>query len=320
MHLIIDSSILSNVPWQCMVTAVSEDVDEHAPSWMQTNYEVWYHDPDTVVSIMLDNPDFEGQFNLRPYINISADGKRQWNNVMSGNIAWRRCVSHWHLQDTYVLIMPFQNEIISSNPRALGAMYCPIILRSDKTTVSVATGHIEYHPLYLSIGNPHNTVQHAHCNAVVPIAFLAIPKSVWMFLSFINLYILGWDLNQYYNPGEHRFNDNPKFRAFKRKLYHTSVAAVLSSLHPGMKEPVIRRCPDGHFRCVIYDFISFIADYPEQVMLMGIAQGWCPKWAIHSLAIPPHDLLVLSDVHHNRTILMYIWSLESQNIQKDYLN
>jgi len=177
MHSIIDSSILGDVPWQCMVTGVPEDIDEHAPSWMQTNYEVWYRDPDTVVSMMLDNPDFEGQFDLCPYVDIGADGKRRWNNLMSGNIAWRCCVSHWHLQDACVLIMLFQNEIINSNPRALGAMYCPIILGSDKTTVSVATGHVEYHPLYLSIGNPHNTVRRAHRNAVVPIAFLAIPKS-----------------------------------------------------------------------------------------------------------------------------------------------
>jgi len=62
-------------------------------------------------------------------------------------------------------------------PDAKGAMYCPIILGSDKMTVSVATGHVEYHPLYLSIGNPHNSVRSAHWNAVIPIAFLAIPKS-----------------------------------------------------------------------------------------------------------------------------------------------
>lgn len=55
-------------------------------------------------------------------------------------------------------------------------MYCPIILGSDKTTVSVATGHVEYHPLYLSIGNLHNPVRRAHRNAVIPIGFLAIPK------------------------------------------------------------------------------------------------------------------------------------------------
>lgn len=70
-----------------------------------------------------------------------------------------------------------QDEIAKSDPSTEGAMYCPIILGSDKTTVSVATGHVEYHPLYLSIGNPHNTVRCAHRNAVIPIAFLAIPKS-----------------------------------------------------------------------------------------------------------------------------------------------
>ena len=55
-------------------------------------------------------------------------------------------------------------------------MFVPIILGSDKTVVSVATGNTEYHPLYLSIGNVHNGVQHAHRDAVVVIGFLAQPK------------------------------------------------------------------------------------------------------------------------------------------------
>ena len=54
------------------------------------------------------------------------------------------------------------------------------MLGADKTTVSVATGHMEYHPLYLSIGNVHNTVHRAHRNVVVPIGFLAIPKSMFL--------------------------------------------------------------------------------------------------------------------------------------------
>ena len=93
MHSIIDSSMLGNVPWKCLVTGVSGDIDEHAPSWMQKNYEVWYRDPDTVVSTMLDNPDFDGQFDFCPYVDIGADGKHHWGNVMSGNVAWRHCVS-----------------------------------------------------------------------------------------------------------------------------------------------------------------------------------------------------------------------------------
>lgn len=47
-----------------------------------------------------------------------------------------------------------------------------------------------------------------------------------------------------------------------------------------MTKPVLRRCPDGYFRRVIYDLASFIADYPEQVLLTGIVQGWCPKYVI----------------------------------------
>jgi hypothetical protein len=58
-----------------------------------------------------------------------------------------------------------------------GLMLVPIILGSDKTTVSVATGNNEYYPLYLSIGNIHNNVRRAHRNGVVLLAFLAIPKS-----------------------------------------------------------------------------------------------------------------------------------------------
>lgn len=55
-------------------------------------------------------------------------------------------------------------------------MLVPIILGSDKTTVSVGTGHNEYYPLYLSIGNVKNNVRRAHRDALVLIAFLAIPK------------------------------------------------------------------------------------------------------------------------------------------------
>jgi hypothetical protein len=67
------------------------------------------------------------------------------------------------------------------------------------------------------------------------------------------------------------------FQNFKHKLFHASLAAFLSPLHLGMTAPVVCRCPDGHFRHIIYNLFAFIADYPEQVMIMGIVQGWCPK-------------------------------------------
>lgn len=64
-------------------------------------------------------------------------------------------------------------------------MFAPIILESDKTTVSVATGNNEYYPLYAGIGNAQNHVRRAHRNALAVIAFLAIPKSKYSSITLV---------------------------------------------------------------------------------------------------------------------------------------
>jgi len=74
--------------------------------------------------------------------------------------------------------------MIAQDPMTYGAMFVPVILGSDKTTVSVATGQTDYYPLYLSIGNIHNNVRQSHCGGIVLIAFLAIAKSAHFLLSF----------------------------------------------------------------------------------------------------------------------------------------
>ena len=66
----------------------------------------------------------------------------------------------------------------------MALFFCPIILGSDKTTVSVATGHNEYWPIYLSIGNIRNNVRRAHRNGITLLGFFAIPKC----MCDINLY------------------------------------------------------------------------------------------------------------------------------------
>src|SRR6266436_2573233 len=85
-----------------------------------------------------------------------------------------------------------QDEIAKDN-ETHGAMFVPIILGSDKTTVSGATGQTEYNPLYASIGTVHNNVRWAHHNAVSIIGFLAIPKSEFVstiFQTCAHLYVI----------------------------------------------------------------------------------------------------------------------------------
>ena len=56
-------------------------------------------------------------------------------------------------------------------------MFVPVLIGSDVTTASVATGQTDYWPLYASVGNIHNNIRCGHGNGLVLVGFLAIPKS-----------------------------------------------------------------------------------------------------------------------------------------------
>ncbi|KAJ6582258.1 hypothetical protein B0H19DRAFT_1207698 [Mycena capillaripes] len=142
---------------------------------------------------------------------------------------------------------------IARDPKTHGAVYVPAILGSDKTTVSVATGQNDYYPLYLSNGLVHNNVRRAHRNAVTLIGFLAIPKT------------------------DREYEGTTEFRTFRRNLFHGSLAHILESLRDGMTTHEVVLFGDGHYRRVIYGLGPYIADYPEQVLLTCVVQGWCPR-------------------------------------------
>jgi hypothetical protein len=48
--------------------------------------------------------------------------------------------------------------------------------------------------------------------------------------------------------------------------------------------PEVVLFPDGHFRRAVYQIGPFIADYPEQVVLACVVQGWCPKFVLICLS------------------------------------
>jgi hypothetical protein len=68
-----------------------------------------------------------------------------------------------------------------------------------------------------------------------------------------------------------------KFRKFRRQLFHSSLSIILQNFKPGMTVPEVVRCSDGHFRRAIYGLGPYIADYPEQVLLTCVVQGWCAR-------------------------------------------
>ncbi|EIW51504.1 uncharacterized protein TRAVEDRAFT_137240, partial [Trametes versicolor FP-101664 SS1] len=168
---------------------------------------------------------------------------RQWNE--QGTRVYSDVLSgHWAWK---------QADSIAADPATHGAMFTPVCLAADKTTASVATGHQEFHPAYLMAGNVTNDMRRAHRDAVLPIAFLPIPTA------------------------ETEHDDTDEFRLFKKQIYHAALKQIFEPLRPGMTTPHIMRCPDGHYRRAIFGIGPVIADYPEQVFMSGIVQGWCPK-------------------------------------------
>jgi hypothetical protein len=161
-------------------------------------------------------------------------------------------------------------------------MFVPIILGSDKTTVSVATGHNQYWPVYMSIGNIRNNVRHAHRNGVILLGFLAIPKDTY---SLLIVHAAVTNVSLIYLADNEDTKD-AHFRKFHRQLLHSSLAKMLETLKPGMTKLEVVHCPDGHFRRAVYGLGPYIADYPEQALLACIVQNWCPKYVLSYSSCP----------------------------------
>ncbi|KAI5986581.1 hypothetical protein EDC04DRAFT_2873516 [Pisolithus marmoratus] len=134
--------------------------------------------------------------------------------------------------------------------------------------VSVATGNNEYYPLYISAGDVHNGMRHAHGEAVSLLGFLSIPKT------------------------DKEFEADPEFCTFWRHLFHTSLEAIFHAMHPAMTKPQSVKCADGHYCRAIYGLGPYIADYPEQALLACIQKYGIPFTAsfphanIHELIAP----------------------------------
>lgn len=93
----IDATSIGGVQWQCLSATIPGEHGPETPSWKRKSYEVWYRDPAAILTNLLANPEFDGEFTYRPYVELetTTDGKeeRHWSEFMSANFAWRHSVS-----------------------------------------------------------------------------------------------------------------------------------------------------------------------------------------------------------------------------------
>jgi Plavaka transposase len=88
-YKLIDATLHGNAPWKCFTISYNGEATQPHPTWQISEWEVFYCDPDVVLSQMLGNPDFDGQFDYAAYVELDKAGMRCWNDFMLGNFAYR---------------------------------------------------------------------------------------------------------------------------------------------------------------------------------------------------------------------------------------
>ncbi|KAI9431742.1 hypothetical protein F5148DRAFT_961815, partial [Russula earlei] len=220
LYATIDSIYAREIGWKTLQFTYTGPKPSTPLQWMEKTYDLNLQDVLGLLEQQLASTEFEGQFEYTPFQEFDFNGDCVYSHLMSAFWANREA------------------DTIAEDPQTYGAMLVPIFSGSDKTTVPVATGNQEYHPVYASAGNISNTARRGHGNAVMPIAFLPIPKSIKC----------QWN--------------KPEFQKFCRQLYHLCLEAVFEPLRLYMTKPKVVRCPDGHFHCAIFSLGPYIADYP----------------------------------------------------------
>ncbi|KIJ12261.1 hypothetical protein PAXINDRAFT_14883 [Paxillus involutus ATCC 200175] len=132
----IDDIPYGETPWSSFRVRYTGN-SMQTPPWKQETYVVHTRDSHAAVVNMARSADFDGKFDYVPFKEYTTRDQRRWLNLMSGDWAYK------------------QADTIANDQRTHGSMLVPIILGANKTTVLVATGHQEFHPVYMSLGNIH---------------------------------------------------------------------------------------------------------------------------------------------------------------------
>jgi hypothetical protein len=104
MYGTIDSTPLGAPPWESFSLQYNDILPDDAPSWMTSEYDVWFRNPRLLVHHILSNPDFDGEINYAPVQEYSSAGVHRFQSFMSGDWRWKQavmshCNTSFHISD-----------------------------------------------------------------------------------------------------------------------------------------------------------------------------------------------------------------------------
>ncbi|KAG1868538.1 hypothetical protein F4604DRAFT_1881487 [Suillus subluteus] len=135
-----------------------------------------------------------------------------------------------------------------------GATLAPVIIATDKTQLMQYSGNKTAYPVYMTLGNlPHSLRQRPSQHACVLVAYLSVSKSI------------GQELTKKHKS------------TCIQQIFHDSMCFILEPLKEAGKHRMEVVFGDGYVRHVYPILACYIADYPEQCLVMCAKYGTCPK-------------------------------------------
>ncbi|KAI0070403.1 hypothetical protein K474DRAFT_1741360 [Panus rudis PR-1116 ss-1] len=130
----------------------------------------------------------------------------------------------------------------------------PVILASDKTQLSQFRGDQTAWPVYLSIGNiAKETRRKVSARATILVGYIPVSK--------LECFKKG--------PGHSVFPDD-------------CMRTILEPLIEAGKKGVLMMCADGKIRKVFPLLAAYVADHPEQCLVVNVKENWCPRGQVTS--------------------------------------